>query len=209
MNDDRNIRHEEGALDSAPDSLSRARRSSPVAHLLSFIVHCSLFIGLLLAFRALAFSLFAVDGSALEPELMRGDRVLVNRWSYGLRTGGEGGLFRYGRICRSRVRKGDLVAFDSPDDSRPGVLVCRCVAGPGDTVRTAGELTVVPGLVNCDEEDCYWMEAVGKGNPTDSRTFGAVPERCIIGRVCLVLYNHDDDMPFYDGYRKDRTLLLK
>lgn len=163
----------------------------------------------LLAFRALAFTIFAVGGNALEPELMRGDRVLVNRWSYGLRTGGENSLFRYGRICRSRVGKGDLVAFDSPDDSRPGVLVCRCVAGPGDTVRTAAGVQIVPGLVNCDEEDYYWMEAVSKGNPTDSRCFGPVPESRIIGRVCLVLYSHDDNQPFYTGYSKERALLPK
>lgn len=209
MNDDRNIRREENTLDSVPNPSPVAHRSSFITHLLLFIVHCSLFIALLLAFRALAFTIFVVDGNALEPELMRGDRVLVNRWSYGLRTGGMGGLFRYGRICRDKVQPGDLVAFDSPVDSYPGVLVCRCTAGPGDTVRTAAGVQVVPGLVNCDDEDCYWMEAVGKGNPTDSRYFGPVPEKYIIGRVCVILYSHDENLPFYTGYRKDRVLLLK
>ncbi len=51
----------------------------------------------MLAFRSLAFTLLTVDGNALEPVLRRGDRVVVNRWSYGLRAGGNGSLFSYGR----------------------------------------------------------------------------------------------------------------
>ena len=92
-------------------------------------------------FRALFFAMYTVSGTRLEPVLMAGDRVLVNRWSYGLRTGGMNGLFGYGRICADSVRVGDIVAFDSPAGGPGGVLVCRCAALPGDTVATP-----VPGL---------------------------------------------------------------
>lgn len=163
----------------------------------------------MLAFRSLGFTVYTVGGYGLAPELTKGDRVLVNRWSYGLRTGAGGGLFGYGRLCRSMPARGDLVAFDSPSDSIPGVLVCRCAALPGDTVRTADGLTVVPGKVICADEDCYWMEAVGEGNAIDSRRLGPVPERYIIGRVCMVVYSHDDALPVYEGYSADRLFLLK
>lgn len=177
--------------------------------LAKFIAALAVAATLMLAFRALVFTLYTVEGRALEPELMQGDRVLVNRWSYGLRTGGTGSLFRYGRMGHSRVEPGDLVAFDSPADSLPGVLICRCKAGPGDTVRTAAGTAVVPGLATCADEDCYWMEAVGRGNTMDSRRFGPVPESRIIGRVCVVLYSHDDTMPPYMGYRKERAFVWK
>lgn len=176
---------------------------------LKFIAALAVAATLMLAFRALALTVYTVEGGALEPELMRGDRVLVNRWSYGLRTGGAGSLFRYGRICRDKVGYGDLVAFDSPVDSMPGVLICRCKAGPGDTVLTDTGTAVVPGLVTCADEDCYWMEAVGRGNVMDSRCFGPVPESRVIGRVCIVLYSHDDTMPVFAGYRKDRAFVWK
>src|SRR5574344_361030 len=90
------------------------------------------------AFRALAFTIFSVPYKGLEPTLRQGDHVLVNRWSYGLRTGG-GSVFPYARWMRDRVCNGDVVAFNSPLDSgraidRKPVLICRCEAGPGDTV---------------------------------------------------------------------------
>lgn len=177
--------------------------------LFKFILVLAVAALMMLAFRALAFTLYAVGGNSLEPELHCGDRVLVNRWSYGLRTGGRDGLFRYGRICRSEVKRGDIVAFDSPVDSLDGVFVCRCTALPGDTIRVNGDLILVPGLSTCADENYYWMEAVGTDNPVDSRVFGLVPESSIIGRVCMVVYSHDDSMPFYTGYITGRVLLLK
>lgn len=166
---------------------------------------------LVLGFRSLAFTLYTVEGGELAPELLRGDRILVNRWSYGLRTGSPDGLFPYGRIFGRQVAKGDIVAFDSPVDTLPGIYVCRCAALPGDTLRIGGDLMMVPGReATCASEDYYWMEALGGAeNPVDSRVLGPVPESRVVGRVCLVLYSHDESYPFYDGYLASRFLLLK
>jgi len=161
-------------------------------------------------FRALAFTIYTVEGAALAPELQQGDRIVVNRWSYGLRTGSRDGLFQYGRIFARPVEKGDIVAFDSPVDSLGGVYVCRCKAVAGDTVRIDGSAYVVPGTnVDCSDENHYWMEALGGGGSMDSRSFGPVPESCVIGRVCMVLYSRDPSRPFYDDFRPERTFLLK
>ena len=160
-------------------------------------------------FRALFFAIYTVGGTGLEPALQPGDRVLVNRWSYGLRTGGRDGLFGYGRFLADSVRRGDIVAFDSPAAEGGGVFVCRCAALPGDTVSTPSGPAVVPGRqATCAPEDYYWMAALGKNDTTDSRVFGPVAESRIIGRVCLIVYSHDDNLPFYIGYRRSRTLLL-
>ena len=106
----------------------------------------------MLAFRSLAFTLLTVDGNALEPVLRRGDRVVVNRWSYGLRAGGNGSLFSYGRLWRSEVRRGDIVAFDSPSDSISGIVVGRgdlwhyyCPSVVSDVAGSSSCLYVVPG----------------------------------------------------------------
>ncbi len=161
------------------------------------------------AFRALAFTMYTVDGHNLEPELMEGDRILVNRWSYGLRTGGGKGLFFYGRLLASPVEKGDIVAFDSPDDSHKGVFVCRCKYVPGDTIAVGKGAYLVPGReATCADEDYYWMESLGKGG-LDSRLFGPVPESRIIGRVCLVVYSLDNSRPMLGSFRRERTFLLK
>ncbi len=163
---------------------------------------------LVLGFRSLAFTVYTVEGNCLAPVLQQGDRILVNRWSYGLRTGRPDGLFSYGRVFARRVERGDIVAFDSPVDSLPGVLVCRCRALPGDTVRLGQDLLMIPGrTATCAAEDYYWMESLSPASRVDSRVLGPIAESRIVGRVCCVLYSHDVAYPFYDGYRSDRLLL--
>ena len=164
---------------------------------------------LTMAFRALAFTVCTVSGTALQPEFIAGDRILVNRWSYGLRTGRMGGLFRYGRLCRSEVRRGDIVAFDSPTDSLPGVFVARCRAVPGDTLNAADGPLIVPGTVTCADQEYYLMETVGGTGKSAARPLGLVPESSIIGRVCMIVYSHDDTFPVYDGYVRGRTVIIK
>jgi signal peptidase I len=143
---------------------------------------------LMLAFRALVFSVHSVNGSGLAPTYKEGDRILVNRCSYGLRIKGHG-LLPYCRLLRSQVKRGDVVAFTVPNDSIAGVYIARCKAVPGDTINTHKGLMIVPGLKTCAKSDYYWMEALNQQNPVDSRHLGFIPERSIIGRVCTVLYN--------------------
>ena len=50
----------------------------------------------MLLFRSVAFTIYTVPQTGIKPWLVSGDRVLVNRWSYGLRTGGER-FFPYSR----------------------------------------------------------------------------------------------------------------
>ena len=107
-----------------------------VAFVVAFIV--------MMAFRALVFTIYTVPGSQLEPAFKAGDRVMVNRWSYGLRTGGSG-LFSYGRLCWQAINKGDLVAAD---DSIGNVSIGCCTALPGDTIKWQERTIIVPGKAN-------------------------------------------------------------
>ncbi len=155
-----------------------------VALLVAFVV--------MLLFRALFFTVYSVNGSGLEPKFTAGDRVVVNRWSYGLRTGG-GGLFSYGRLCWQPVCKGEYVAVE---DTLGHVLIGRCAALPGDTVTLGGRSKVVlPSKTNCADRDCYYFDRLG-----------IISEEFIIGRVVMVLYNHEAGNPFWRGYQTSRFL---
>lgn len=177
--------------------------------LLKFILSLAVAFLLMLAFRALAFTIYSVDGEGLEPDFINGDRVMVNRWSYGLRTGGNR-LFSYGRLCRQPMQRGDIVAYDDPTDSlNRRVLFGRLTAIPGDTIRYEGHLELVPGLVNCTDVNYYWIQSLNEENQLDSRQFGYVSEKAIIGRAFLVVYSHMSDSSMWRGYRNDRFLLLK
>lgn len=90
---------------------------------------------------------------------------------------------------RRAVHKGDIIAFEAPDSTLSGLLIARCAAVPGDTIRTTSGLMTVPGLKTCAKTDYYWLEALNPHNPVDSRHLGFIPESSIVGRVVTVLYN--------------------
>ena len=132
--------------------------------------------------RTMTVSILTVKGDAFSPLYQKGDMLVVNHWSYGLRTGGKGSLFCYGRLLRSPVRHGDIIAFDSPSDSIRGIMVGRCKAVPGDTIPLSGGTVLVPGLITCARENYYWVEMpCGKHGKTTQ--LGLVAESKIIGRV--------------------------
>ena len=160
---------------------------------------------LMIVFRALAMTVYTIGDDTLAPHLLSGDRVLVNRWSYGLRVSG-GSLFSYGRIGRQKVSRGDLVAVDGEGvpagNSQPAIF--RCGALPGDTIKIDGVLTVVPGLEQCADADYYLMEQVGEGGAHHQ---GFVREEQIIGRVTHVIYRLDPSLPLWQGWESSRTFM--
>ncbi len=143
---------------------------------------------LMFAFRTLAFSIHGVIGDGLAPLFQNGDRLLINRCSYGLRIEGNR-LLPYSRLMRQPVMRGDIVAFSIPGDSIDGIMIALCRAVPGDTIHTTNGLAIVPGIKTCAQTDFYWLESINQQNPVDSRYLGFIPERNIIGRVTTVLYN--------------------
>lgn len=160
---------------------------------LKFLIALSVAFAIMLTFRALVFTIYAVPGPQLEPSFRAGDRVLVNRWSYGLRTGGEG-LFSYGRLWQKPVDRGDWLAVN---DTLGQVCIARCTALPGDTIRQQGRMLVVPGrAATCARHDYYQIDSLG-----------LIFEEQIIGRVVLIVYNHTPGSPLWQDYDPKRLLL--
>ena len=190
-----------------------------MSNILKFILSLTVALLLMLAFRALAFTIYYVDGDGLMPEFVAGDHVMVNRWSYGLRIGGrftfgdqqgKNSLFGYGRLYRQPMCRGDIVAYEDPSDSTlTRMLFGRLHALPGDTIRHNGTIKIVPGLASCADNDYYWVQALSDDNPIDSRQLGLISEQRIIGRAFLIVYSHPADSSLWKGYRNDRFLLLK
>ena len=91
-------------------------------------------IAVALLIRESAFQAFEIPSASMEPTVVPGDRILVNKLSY-----------RFGDVGR-----GDLVVFDRPEDT-PGdtpQLIKRVVGLPGETleVREDGQLWITqPG----------------------------------------------------------------
>jgi signal peptidase I len=112
--------------------------------------------GLALAIRWAFAEPYRIPSGSMEPTLhgdpglMRGDRVFVNKWVYGLRY-----PFMNKRIYRgAEPKRWDIIVFKSPEPgARHGTLVKRLVALPGERVEIRdgkihinGEPVEQPGL---------------------------------------------------------------
>ena len=161
---------------------------------------------LMMVVRVAGITLYTVSDTGFEPVLVAGDHVLVNRWSYGLKVGGKNELFDYGRIVRQPVRRGDLVAFENPQNTSE-VLICRCTALPGDSVCYEGQTLNVPSLKDCADADYYWMESVGSQHSADSRVLGFIAEEYIIGRAFMIADSRNPQKPLWQGWYIDRLFL--
>ena len=115
-----------------------------------------------LLIRALAFTSCTIPSSGMENTLFRGDRVIVNLWSYGLRLPFMK-LWGYHRMGGEQAQKGDIILFNNPDpkyaqllpDQRE-VFINRGVGLPGDTLMLNSELMItVDEVVSPDDKLLY------------------------------------------------------
>lgn len=96
-------------------------------------------IAVVLLLRGFAFTSCLIPSTGMENSLFQGERILVNKWSYGLR-GPLMSLFSYHRWCERSVRQQDVVVFNNPAAigqptiDRREIYISRCIGTPGDTL---------------------------------------------------------------------------
>jgi signal peptidase I len=148
-----------------------------------------LFCFFLIAFVAQA---FRVQGTSMEPLLLDGERIVVNKFVYRFQP----------------VARGDVVVFWYPRD--PSVSFIKRVVGlPGDLVEMRAGQLLVNGLPveegylpeGFRDGDNYPPTEVRKGyyfvlgdhrrSSNDSRTWGEVPEKYIYGRAVFRFWPFD------------------
>lgn len=148
---------------------------------------------LALIIRSFLFTPFYIPSPSMEPTLYPGDRIIVNRLAYRL---GE-------------PQRGDVVVFRYPlDPSRD--YVKRVVAVGGDTVEARDNVLYIngqpqppasylpPGVVYSDfgpikvPPNNYFMMGDNRNNSADSRVWGTLDRKLIIGKAVLVYWplNH-------------------
>lgn len=113
---------------------------------------------------------YKIVTASMEPAVLRGDRVFADKTAY----------------HRMPPKRGDIIVFVYPDD-RSKVFMKRIEALPGDEIVTlnGGKETVPHGMV--------YVLGDNQGQSVDSRTFGFVPLRDVIGKVRQVYYSSGDD----------------
>lgn len=183
-----------------------------------------------MALTAVVFALFArtfvvqafqIPTPSMEPNLLVGDHVLVDKVVYGDGDGWWG-------LPQRPVRRGDVVVFRAPDDAEKA-YVKRCIALAGDRVEIVNKRVFVNGAPldesgyvfhtdprtypaaatlpeNLRRRDNVASFVVPSGtlyclgdnrdNSTDSRFFGPVARSAVRGRAIAVYWSvapRDDD----------------
>lgn len=142
--------------------------------------------------RSFVIQPYYIPSGSMEPTLMIGDKVLVNKLSYDFHS----------------VHRGDVVVFKKPaKDYSPGIkdLIKRVIGLPGETISASGGSVYINGRplkepwlprttttadfppVHIPAGD-YFMMGDNRGNSADSRVIGPVPGKLIVGRAFLIIW---------------------
>jgi signal peptidase I len=158
-----------------------ARVGSEAALWLRTLTSAAVYATLIVTF---VFQVARVEGRSMEPTLEHQDRLVVNKLAY--------------RIHDPMV--GDIAVLLHPHNPSQ-TLVKRIVAGPGDAVAFRDGLVLRNGVVSKEgfvplnrrshedrasvvvPEGYYFVLGDHRNNSLDSRSFGPVPKKYILGRV--------------------------
>ena len=94
---------------------------------------------IVLLLRGFAVTSLLIPSTGMENSLFQGERILVNKWSYGLRLPLMS-AFSYHRWRERPVQKRDIVVFNNPAGiqqptiDRREIYISRCIGTPGDTL---------------------------------------------------------------------------
>lgn len=141
----------------------------------------------------LAVQNFDVDGHSMEPNLHDQERLMVDKWTY---------LFH-------APARGDIVVFVAPPQPTLD-YVKRIIGLPGDVITIHNTTVIVDGVTLHDTfvspanqgnpfvtnvienkvvpPNEYFVMGDNRGNSSDSRDWGFLPRKNIIGRAALVYW---------------------
>jgi len=143
--------------------------------------------------RAFVVQTFFVPSASMEPTLQIGDRILVQKFGFSLQLGA-------------------IVVFDHPKrDLEPPLnedLVKRIIGLPGETIWSKGNTIYIDGkplkepwlppgttlgvpiVRQTIPAGDYFMMGDNRSESDDSRDWGPLPARLIIGKVLVVIWRH-------------------
>ena len=190
-----------------------------VAGLLELFVIVALAIGLALGIQAWLFKPYEIPSQSMEPTLEVGQRVLVTRFLYHFVDPKPGDIVVFHPPAGAdRGAQCGAVAGPQQACSRPTVersdenFIKRIVAGPGDTLSVRDGHPVVNGVIKADEPyakpcgassscnltkpivippDHYFVMGDNRGGSQDSRFWGPVPRKWIIGKAFVTFWPLD------------------
>lgn len=138
--------------------------------------------------RGCVMTSYLIPSSGMENSLFQGERILVNKWSYGLRLPLMA-LWNYHRWGDSPVEKEDIIVFNNPANlsesviSRREVFISRCIGVPGDTLLIDSLFSVIPSEKNAPDQKFLYAYPRKKEKQLDSLlTLLSICDNCLMGQ---------------------------
>lgn len=123
---------------------------------------------LALFIRTFVVQAFKIPSGSMEPTLLVGDHILVNKFIYGIKIP----FVRTNLIPIGEPSRGDVIVFIYPVDKSKD-FIKRVIGLPGDTIRIEGKKIFINGKLYEDPHGFYRPSSRG-GNPGNSPGFGPV-----------------------------------
>ncbi|MCX6386876.1 MAG: signal peptidase I [Solirubrobacterales bacterium] len=182
-------------------------KKSGVASLIELVVIVIVAIGLAFAIQAFLIKPYRIPSESMEPTLNVGQRVLVNRIGNSFNDPEIGEILVFhppkgseSNTCGAEPKEGQPCPLPTPTSSDLN-FIKRVVAGPGDTLSIQDGHVILNGkpqeekfIRPCDSgEECtfpvpitippghWFMMGDNRGQSDDSRFWGPVPKKWIIG----------------------------
>lgn len=171
---------------------------------------------LALFIRTFVIQAFKIPSGSMLPTLLIGDHLLVNKFIYGIRVPFNGKVL----VPIKDPKTGDIIVFKYPKD-RSIDYIKRVVGLPGDTIQVKNKILyrnskrvddpyahftstiVLPAGVSPKDnfgpitvpEDKYFVMGDNRDNSSDSRFWGFVDQRDVLGKAIIIYWSWDIDKP--------------
>ncbi|UQZ89385.1 signal peptidase I [Deltaproteobacteria bacterium Smac51] len=174
--------------------------------------------------RSFVMQAFHIPSGSMIPTFLEGDRVLVNKFVYGIRNPLTNGIL----IETGQPERWDVVVFIAPKEKDKD-FVKRVIGLPGETVAIEGGQLFINGVKMEDpharyyntavpvssrtfgpvmvKENEYFMMGDNRDNSSDSRVWGGVDVSLLKGKAWRLYWSWDSDDPdlsFFDRFRGSR-----
>ncbi|MDR1608702.1 MAG: signal peptidase I [Deltaproteobacteria bacterium] len=165
---------------------------------------------LALLIRSFVIQAFHIPSGSMIPTFLEGDRVLVNKFAYGLRNPFNNKVW----ISFGLPKRWDVVVFKYPDNPKTD-FVKRVIGLPGDKVEIIASVLYVNGSPLPDPyaifrqtelpnfyrnfgpitvpENCYFMMGDNRDQSNDSRSWGCVSAELLRGKALRIYWSWDPD----------------
>ncbi len=138
--------------------------------------------------RVFLFQPFYIPSGSMEPTLTKGDRIIVNKFLYRLKE----------------PQRGDIIVFKYPVNPERD-FIKRVIGLPGETIQIKESRVYIDGAPIKQSflpedlrygdfgpvsipEDSYFMMGDNRNNSEDSRVWGTLPRKNIVGKAMVIYW---------------------